>query len=91
MPTIFSDPRRLAVSSTPSINSAPISPTNDFKYFIQRRLFESHVLEHAAEVPNHLPKDARYIRIAKFLYDVYSTRSIQNFPVDSEVRALGVV
>ena len=42
------------------------------------------------EVPKHLPKDARYIRIAKFLYDVHSTRNIQTFPVDSEVRALGV-
>ena len=42
------------------------------------------------EVPRHLPKDAQYIRIAKFLYDVHSTRNIQTFPVDSEVRALGV-
>lgn len=42
------------------------------------------------EVPKHIPKDAQYIRIAKFLYDVHSTRNIQTFPVDSEVRALGV-
>jgi len=42
------------------------------------------------EVPKHLPKDAQYIRVAKFLYDVHSTRNIQTFPVDSEVRALGV-
>ena len=42
------------------------------------------------EVPEHLPKDAQYIRVAKFLYDVHSTRNIQTFPVDSEVRALGV-
>ncbi|KAF9648692.1 hypothetical protein BDM02DRAFT_3186910 [Thelephora ganbajun] len=41
------------------------------------------------EVPKHLPKDAQYIRIAKFLYDAHSTRNIQTFPVDSEVRALG--
>lgn len=42
------------------------------------------------EAPKLLPKDAQYIRIAKFLYDVHSTRNIQTFPVDSEVRALGV-
>jgi SUN domain-containing protein 1/2 len=42
------------------------------------------------EVPKHLPKDAQYIRIAKFLYDAHSTRNIQTFPVDSDVRALGV-
>ena len=42
------------------------------------------------EAPKHLPKDAQYIRIAKFLYDAHSTRNIQTFPVDSEVRALGV-
>ena len=42
------------------------------------------------ELPRHLPKDTQYIRIAKFLYDVHSTRNIQTFPVDSEVRALGV-
>ena len=42
------------------------------------------------EVPKHLPKDAQYIRIAKFLYDAHSTRNIQTFAVDSEVRALGV-
>ena len=42
------------------------------------------------EVPTHLPKDTQYIRITKFLYDVHSTRNVQTFPVDSEVRALGV-
>lgn len=42
------------------------------------------------EVPKHLPKDAQYIRVTKFLYDVHSTRNVQTFPVDSEVRALGV-
>ena len=42
------------------------------------------------EFPKHLPKDAQYIRVSKFLYDVHSTRNIQTFPVDSEVRALGV-
>ena len=42
------------------------------------------------EIPKHLPKDAQYIPVAKFLYDVHSTRNIQTFPVDSEVRALGV-
>ena len=42
------------------------------------------------EVPKHLPKDAQYIPAARFLYDVHSTRNIQTFPVDSEVRALGV-
>ena len=42
------------------------------------------------EVPKHLPKDVQYIRIAKFLYDAHSTRNIQTFPVDSEVRALNV-
>lgn len=42
------------------------------------------------EVPEHLQKDAQYIRITKFLYDVHSTKNIQTFPVDSEVRALGV-
>ena len=42
------------------------------------------------EVPKHLPKDAQYIRVAKFLYDAHSTRNIQTFPVDSEVRAVGI-
>jgi SUN domain-containing protein 1/2 len=42
------------------------------------------------EVPEHLPKDAQYIRVANFLFDVHSTKNIQTFPVDSEVRALGV-
>ena len=42
------------------------------------------------EVPKHLPKDVQYIPVAKFLYDAHSTRNIQTFPVDSEVRALGV-
>ena len=42
------------------------------------------------EVPKHLPKDVQYIRVARFLYDVHSTRNTQTFPVDSEVRALGV-
>ena len=42
------------------------------------------------EVPRHLPKDAQYIRVAKLLYDVHSTKNIQTFPVDSEVRALGL-
>lgn len=42
------------------------------------------------EVPKPLPKDAKYIRIAKFLYDAHSTKNIQTFPVDPEVRALGV-
>ena len=42
------------------------------------------------EVPEHLPKDAQYIPVAKFLYDVHSTRNIQTFPVDPELRALGV-
>jgi len=42
------------------------------------------------DVPEHLPKDAQYIPIARFLYDVHSMRNIQTFPVDSEVRALGV-
>ena len=42
------------------------------------------------EVPKHLPKDVQYVRVAKFLYDVHSTRNVQTFPVDSEVRALGI-
>lgn len=42
------------------------------------------------EMPKHLPKDAKHIRIAKFLYDAHSTKNIQTFPVDPEVRALGV-
>ena len=42
------------------------------------------------EVPEHLSKDAQYIPISKFLYDVHSTRNIQTFPADPEVRALGV-
>ena len=40
--------------------------------------------------PKTLPKSPQYIRIANFTYDIHAPRNIQTFPVDEEIRNLGV-
>lgn len=40
--------------------------------------------------PTTLPREPEYIRLANFTYDVGSTRGVQTFPVDEDVRRLGV-
>ncbi|KAJ7126907.1 hypothetical protein C8R44DRAFT_779863 [Mycena epipterygia] len=40
--------------------------------------------------PKTLPKSLEYIRIATFRYDVYSPNNIQTFPVDQEIKDLGI-
>ena len=40
--------------------------------------------------PPTLPKHPEYIRLANFTYDVHSPTNVQTFPVDPEIRALGV-
>ncbi|KAJ7505028.1 SUN domain-containing protein, partial [Mycena galericulata] len=39
---------------------------------------------------NMLSKFPEYIRIASFQYDIHSPNSIQTFPVDGEIRGLGI-
>jgi SUN domain-containing protein 1/2 len=40
--------------------------------------------------PKTLPKSPQYIRIANFTYNIHAPRNIQTFPVDEEIRELGV-
>ena len=40
--------------------------------------------------PSMLPRSPKYIRVASFKYDIYSHNNVQTFPVDEEVRNLGV-
>jgi SUN domain-containing protein 1/2 len=40
--------------------------------------------------PRTLPKSPQYIRIANFTYNIHAPRNIQTFPVDEEIRNLGV-
>ncbi|KAJ7170788.1 hypothetical protein C8R43DRAFT_1059475 [Mycena crocata] len=40
--------------------------------------------------PKTLPKSPEYIRIASFRYDVRSPANIQTFPVDQEIKDLGI-
>jgi SUN domain-containing protein 1/2 len=40
--------------------------------------------------PKTLPKAPQYIRIANFTYNIHAPRNIQTFPVDEEIRELGV-
>ncbi|KAG6909054.1 hypothetical protein DXG01_002206 [Tephrocybe rancida] len=42
------------------------------------------------EPPRTLPRDLLYVRVANFAYDVHAPRNVQTFPVDPELRALGV-
>jgi SUN domain-containing protein 1/2 len=41
-------------------------------------------------LPRTLPKSPQYIRIANFTYNIHSPQYIQTFPVDEEIRELGV-
>lgn len=40
--------------------------------------------------PAMLPEFPEYIRIASFQYDIHSPDNIQNFPIDAEIRRLGI-
>lgn len=42
------------------------------------------------EYPNSLPRSPQYIRIASFAYNIHAPNNIQTFPVDEEIRNLGV-
>lgn len=46
--------------------------------------------EDEEEYPKTLPKNPEYIRIASFSYNILAPGHIQTFPVDREVRELGV-
>ncbi|KAJ7312801.1 hypothetical protein DFH08DRAFT_973318 [Mycena albidolilacea] len=45
---------------------------------------------HEPERPKMLPQLPEFIRIAALQYDMYSPNHIQNFPVDTEIRNLGI-
>ncbi|KAG5645933.1 hypothetical protein DXG03_004722 [Asterophora parasitica] len=47
-------------------------------------------VEEDPEYPKTLPRAPQYVRIAKFTYNIHGGRNVQTFPVDEEVRALGV-
>ncbi|KAG6842320.1 hypothetical protein C0991_010608 [Blastosporella zonata] len=47
-------------------------------------------VEEEPELPSTLPSVPTYVRIAQFMYDVHAPRNVQTFPVDPELRALGV-
>ncbi|KAJ7247454.1 hypothetical protein C8J57DRAFT_1673692 [Mycena rebaudengoi] len=40
--------------------------------------------------PTHLPKHPEYIRITSFWYDIRFPNNIQTFPIDPEIRSLGI-
>ncbi|KAJ3510976.1 hypothetical protein NLJ89_g4374 [Agrocybe chaxingu] len=40
--------------------------------------------------PKTLPKHPEYIRLANFTYDIHAPQYMQTFPVDPEVKALGI-
>ncbi|KAJ7455374.1 hypothetical protein B0H11DRAFT_2244648 [Mycena galericulata] len=40
--------------------------------------------------PKTLPKSTEYIRIASFRYDIHAPNNIQTFPVDQEIKDLGI-
>ncbi|KAG6817663.1 hypothetical protein H0H87_005420 [Tephrocybe sp. NHM501043] len=55
-----------------------------------RRREDGEELVEEPEQPNTLPRAASYVRIAEFTYDVGAPRNVQTFPVNSELRALGI-
>jgi SUN domain-containing protein 1/2 len=40
--------------------------------------------------PKTIPKSPEYIRIATFRYDLHADSNIQTFPIDQEIKALGI-
>jgi len=40
--------------------------------------------------PPELPKNPEFLRLANFTYDINNSKNIQTFPVDSEIKKLGV-
>jgi len=40
--------------------------------------------------PPLIPQSPQYLRIASFTYDIHASRNIQTFPIDEEIRQLGV-
>ncbi|KAJ7274299.1 hypothetical protein B0H12DRAFT_1088047 [Mycena haematopus] len=55
----------------------------------QRRA-DGEIIEDEPERPKLIPKAVEYIRIASFRYDAHSSNNIQTFPVDQEIKALGI-
>lgn len=47
-------------------------------------------LDEEEDYPQFLPRNAMWIRIASFEYDVKRDEEVQTFPVDEEVKALGI-
>ncbi|KAJ6508048.1 hypothetical protein C8R47DRAFT_1100389 [Mycena vitilis] len=54
------------------------------------RLESGESIEDEPVRPKTLPKSPEYIRIATFRYDIRSENHIQTFPVDQEIKALGM-
>ncbi|KAF7336703.1 hypothetical protein MVEN_02105300 [Mycena venus] len=48
------------------------------------------IIEDEPVRPKMLPRSVEYIRIATFRYDIRAENNIQTFPVDQEVKALGI-
>jgi len=48
------------------------------------------IIEDEPERPKSIPNSVEYIRIASFRYNVHSSNNIQTFPVDQEIKALGI-
>jgi len=46
--------------------------------------------ETEVKYPGSLPKSPQYLRIASFTYNIHASQNIQTFPVDEEIRELGV-
>jgi SUN domain-containing protein 1/2 len=40
--------------------------------------------------PRSLPRSAKYVRVVQFEYDIHKPNAVQTFPVDEDVRALGL-
>ncbi|KDR76219.1 hypothetical protein GALMADRAFT_68048 [Galerina marginata CBS 339.88] len=47
-------------------------------------------VDEAVAYPPELPKHPEFIRLANFTYDIHAPSNVQTFPVDPEIKALGV-
>ncbi|KIK62963.1 hypothetical protein GYMLUDRAFT_41258 [Collybiopsis luxurians FD-317 M1] len=61
----------------------------------ERERLRSEARERGEEVPEEeypqtLPKNPRYIRLASFVYNIYSPQNVQTFPVRPEIKELGI-
>lgn len=74
-------------------NVAKVRMWEDGKIERRRKALEDGVSlgeEEEERYPKGLPRSPQYIRLASFTYDIHSPKNIQTFPVDEEIRALGV-